>query len=135
MLASKIVLIHIIKYTLKYIHANTLSIKEMSSCKKKKIWRNADISNNVNFYLVKILPRTILKETFKLQVTKHKSDFKGTAIIGLSLELWLFVQKYIHLIRRLPNFVFKISDFIFLKWPPGGASIATRQFSLKQRSP
>lgn len=69
---------------------------------------------------MKILPRTIFKGTFKLQVTKHTTDFKGPAMIGLSPELWFFVHKYIHLIRRLPNFVFKISDSIFLKWPSGG---------------
>ncbi|XP_061167887.1 uncharacterized protein LOC133176836, partial [Saccostrea echinata] len=41
-------------------------------------------------------------------------------MISLSPELWFFVQKYIHLARRLPNFVFKMSDSIFIKWPTGG---------------
>lgn len=66
MFVFKIVFIYIIKYIFKYIYVNIFLIKEMSFCKKKKIWRNVDISNNVNFYLVKILLRIIFKEIFKL---------------------------------------------------------------------
>lgn len=67
MFVFKIVFIYIIKYIFKYIYVNIFLIKEMSFCKKKKKKRrNVDISNNVNFYLVKILLRINLKEIFKL---------------------------------------------------------------------